>query len=43
MTPGALVVWPSYGECLDRIRRCLLEPATARWFELDLDGHRLRR
>ena len=39
----ALVVWPSYGECLDRIRRCLLDPVAARWFELDLDGHRLRR
>ena len=39
----SLVVWPSYGECLDRIRRCLLEPATARWFELDLAGHRLLR
>ena len=39
----ALVVWPSYGECLDRIRRCLLDPVAARWFELDLDGHRLLR
>jgi 8-oxo-dGTP pyrophosphatase MutT (NUDIX family) len=39
----ALVVWPSYGECLDRIRGCLLDPVAARWFELDLDGHRLLR
>ncbi|HEY8198307.1 MAG TPA: NUDIX domain-containing protein [Candidatus Limnocylindrales bacterium] len=39
----ALVVWPSYGECLDRIRRYLLDPVAARWFELDLDGRRLLR
>ena len=38
-----LVVWPSYGECLDRIRSCLLDPVAARWFELDLDGSRLLR
>ena len=39
----ALVIWPSYGECLDRIRRCLLDPVAARWFQLDLDGRRLLR
>ena len=39
----AMVVWPSYAECMDRIRRCLLPPADASWFELDLQGHRLRR
>ena len=38
-----LVVWPSYAECLDRVRRCLVGTADAAWFELDLDGHRLRR
>jgi dihydroneopterin triphosphate diphosphatase len=39
----SLVVWPSYGECLDRVRSDLLVPAQARWFEVDLDGHRLLR
>ncbi len=38
-----LVVWPSYAECLDRVRRCLVDTSDAGWFELDLDGHRLRR
>lgn len=39
----ALAVWPSYAECIDRVRRCLLAPGDAGWFELDLDGHRRRR
>jgi 8-oxo-dGTP pyrophosphatase MutT (NUDIX family) len=39
----ALAVWPSYAECIDRVRRCLLAPGDAGWFELDLDGHRMRR
>jgi 8-oxo-dGTP pyrophosphatase MutT (NUDIX family) len=39
----SLVVWPSYAECIDRVRRCLMAPADAAWFELDLGGHRLRR
>ena len=38
-----LVVWPSYAECLDRIQGCLVQASEAGWFELDLDGHRLRR
>jgi 8-oxo-dGTP pyrophosphatase MutT (NUDIX family) len=38
----SLAVWPSYAECLDRVRRCLIGPG-ATWFELDLDGRRLRR
>ncbi|MET1232271.1 MAG: NUDIX domain-containing protein [Candidatus Limnocylindrales bacterium] len=38
-----LAVWPSYAESIDRVRRCLLPPADARWFELGLDGHRLLR
>jgi 8-oxo-dGTP pyrophosphatase MutT (NUDIX family) len=39
----SLAVWPSYAECLDRVRRCLLASGDARWFELDLEGHRLLR
>ena len=39
----ALAVWPSYAECLDRVRARLIAPADASWFELDLDGHRSRR
>lgn len=38
-----LATWPSYRESIDRVRRCLLEPETARWFELDRDGRRLAR
>ena len=38
-----LAVWPSYAECMERVRRHLLAPADVGWFELDLDGHRLRR
>jgi 8-oxo-dGTP pyrophosphatase MutT (NUDIX family) len=39
---SSLVVWPSYAECLARVRRCLTG-ADATWFELDLEGHRRRR
>ena len=38
-----LAVWPSYAECIDRVRRCLIDGPDAAWFELDLEGHRLRR
>ena len=38
-----MAVWPTYAECIDRIGRSLLRPADARWFELDLEGHRLMR
>jgi 8-oxo-dGTP pyrophosphatase MutT (NUDIX family) len=39
----SLAIWPSYAECIDRVRRCLMAPGDAAWFELDLEGHRLRR
>lgn len=39
----ALAVWPAYAESIDRIERRLLDPATARWFELTLDGTRVAR
>jgi 8-oxo-dGTP pyrophosphatase MutT (NUDIX family) len=38
-----LAVWPSYRESMERVRRGLVEPGTARWFELDRDGRRLAR
>jgi len=38
-----LAVWPSYRESMDRVRRRLLDPEAARWFELDRDGRRLAR
>jgi 8-oxo-dGTP pyrophosphatase MutT (NUDIX family) len=40
--PG-MVVWPSYAESVRRVREQLMDPALARWFELDLDGRRLAR
>ena len=39
----ALVVWPSYGESIRRVRDLLLDPDLARWFELDRDGRRIAR
>ncbi|MFI5255580.1 MAG: NUDIX domain-containing protein, partial [Candidatus Limnocylindrales bacterium] len=38
-----LVVWPSARESIERIRRCLLEPHIAAWFELDGAGRRKAR
>ncbi len=37
------VVWPGYREAVDRIRRDILDPERAPWFELDLAGRRLPR
>jgi 8-oxo-dGTP pyrophosphatase MutT (NUDIX family) len=37
------VVWPGYREAIGRIRDHILDPARARWFELDLDGERVIR
>ena len=39
---GPRVVWPSSAESMDRVRSCLVA-GDGRWFELDLDGHRLLR
>ena len=39
----AIAIWPSYAESVRRVREQLLDPALARWFELDLDGRRLAR
>lgn len=36
-------IWPAYREALARIERLVAEPDWARWFELDLSGHRLAR
>lgn len=38
-----LAIWPAYAESIERIERRLLDPATARWFELTLDGRRIAR
>ncbi len=38
-----LVVWPTYRDAIDRILGNLLDPATERWFRLDLHGRRLAR
>jgi dATP pyrophosphohydrolase len=38
-----LAVWPSYGDCIERVRTRLVRPADAAWFELDLEGRRLAR
>jgi 8-oxo-dGTP pyrophosphatase MutT (NUDIX family) len=38
-----LVVWPSYGDTIDRILGRLLDPGVERWFRLDLEGRRLAR
>ncbi len=38
-----LAVWPAYAEAISRIERRLLDPATAGWFEMSLDGRRLAR
>ena len=39
----SLAIWPSYAESVRRVREQLMDPALARWFELDLDGRRLAR
>jgi len=39
----AIAIWPSYEESVRRVRDQLLDPATARWFELDRDGRRVAR
>ena len=39
----SIAVWPSYAESVRRVTHQLMDPALARWFELDLDGHRLAR
>jgi 8-oxo-dGTP pyrophosphatase MutT (NUDIX family) len=36
-------IWPAYREALARIERLVAEPDWARWFEVDLSGHRLAR
>ena len=38
----ALAIWPSYADSVRRIRDLLLDPALARWFEMDADGRRHR-
>jgi 8-oxo-dGTP pyrophosphatase MutT (NUDIX family) len=38
-----LTVWPSYADSVRRLREQLLDPETARWFELDGDGRRVAR
>jgi hypothetical protein len=38
-----LAIWPAYAEAMERIERRLLEPETARWFELSREGRRLAR
>jgi dihydroneopterin triphosphate diphosphatase len=39
----ALAIWPSYAECVRRVRDLLLDPAVSRWFELDQLGGRIAR
>jgi 8-oxo-dGTP pyrophosphatase MutT (NUDIX family) len=39
----ALAIWPSYEASVRRVRDLLLDPALARWFEMDADGRRLAR
>lgn len=38
-----LAVWPAYAESIERIEARLLDPETARWFELTPDGERIAR
>jgi len=38
-----LVMWPTYRDTIDRILGRALDPATERWFGLDLEGRRLAR
>jgi 8-oxo-dGTP pyrophosphatase MutT (NUDIX family) len=38
-----LAVWPTYRESMERVRRCLLDPEAAAWFELDGAGRRRAR
>jgi 8-oxo-dGTP pyrophosphatase MutT (NUDIX family) len=38
-----LAIWPSYAESMRRIEGRLLDPEVASWFEVSLDGDRLRR
>lgn len=39
----ALAIWPSYVESIARVRERLLDPVSARWFELGADGRRIAR
>ncbi len=38
-----LAIWPAYAEAIGRIEARLLDPATARWFELTPTGERVAR
>jgi 8-oxo-dGTP pyrophosphatase MutT (NUDIX family) len=38
-----LAIWPTYRESMRRIEERLLDPATAAWFEIGLDGRRRAR
>jgi 8-oxo-dGTP pyrophosphatase MutT (NUDIX family) len=38
-----LAVWPAYDESIRRITNHLLDPELAPWFELSIDGRRIRR
>ena len=38
-----LAIWPSYASSIARVRDALLDPARARWFELDREGRRIAR
>jgi 8-oxo-dGTP pyrophosphatase MutT (NUDIX family) len=38
-----LAVWPAYDESIRRITNHLLDPELAPWFELSMDGRRIRR
>ncbi len=40
---GSLAIWPSYAESIHRIEERLLDPGMAEWFEVTLDGRRVRR
>ena len=38
-----LAIWPSYAESIRRVSEQLLDPELAPWFEMTLDGARIRR
>ncbi len=38
-----LAIWPSYADSIGRIEGRLLDPELASWFEVSLEGDRLRR
>ena len=38
-----LAIWPSYAESIRRVGEQLLDPELAPWFEMTLDGVRIRR